>query len=117
MKKCTLLAFGIAIVISPMLAMAKTAPALKSPEKNVLCDKYLCVSGKDGVSIELTKKYIGEKQASNIKLAGDFDKTQMTFANGIFCDTQEKKCHVDRYFENGQRSKVSKKYTEILFGK
>ncbi|MGO2303589.1 hypothetical protein [Providencia sp. Je.9.19] len=33
----------------------------------------------------------------------------------MFCDTKERKCHVDRYFDNGQRSLVYKIYTEKLF--
>lgn len=110
--------FGLAIALSPMLANAKTAPVLTSPEKNVLCDKFVCVSGKEGVSVELTQKYLGSKQAKAIQNAGDFDKTAVTFANGIFYDVNEQKCHVDRYFEaDGKRSAISDKYTKKLFGK
>ncbi|MBG5883211.1 MULTISPECIES: YcgJ family protein [Providencia] len=109
---------GFAIAALPMLASAQSTSALKSPEKNVLCDKYVCVSAKEGVSVALTKKYLGDKRAKAIEQGGDFDKTAMTFANGIFCDINEQKCHVDRYFEaDGKRSAESKEYTQKLFGK
>ncbi|HHR6141906.1 TPA: hypothetical protein ACS72N_002225 [Providencia alcalifaciens] len=39
---------GFAIAALPMLSSAKSTSALKSPEKNVLCDKYVCFSAKDG---------------------------------------------------------------------
>lgn len=109
---------GVAIAALPILASAKSTSALKSPEKNVLCDKYVCVSAKEGVSVALTKKYLGDKRAKAIEQGGDFDKTAMTFANGIFCDINEQKCHVNRYFEaDGKRSAESKEYTQKLFGK
>lgn len=109
---------GITIAALPMLSSAKSTSSLKSPEKNVLCDKYVCVSAKEGVSVALTKKYLGDKRAKAIEQDGDFDKTAMTFTNGVFCDIKEQKCHMDRYFEaDGKRSAVSKEYTQKLFGK
>jgi hypothetical protein len=49
---------------------------------------------------------------------GDFDPTEFTFANGIFCDVKERLCREDRYYgEGGKRTgAVSRKYTELLFG-
>ncbi|HHR5900876.1 TPA: YcgJ family protein [Providencia alcalifaciens] len=109
---------GFAIAALPMLSLAKSTSVLKSPEKNVLCDKYVCFSAKDGVSTELTKKYLGDKRAKAIELDGHFDRTAVTFANGIFCDINEQKCHIDRYFDaGGKRSAISKEYTHKLFEK
>ncbi|OTG82837.1 hypothetical protein B9T27_06075 [Acinetobacter sp. ANC 4648] len=90
---------------------------LKNPEKKVLCDKYICANS-EGVSKELTIKYLGQKQADRIFSQGEFDKTQFTFENGIFCDTNTKTCHVDRYYnERGKHSAIAPKYTSALFGK
>lgn len=89
---------------------------LKQPAAQVLCDQYLCANPK-GVSKELTKKYLGQVQADKIFSQGQFDLTQFTFANGIFCDTQTQKCHIDRYFSgDGKRSDVAENYTKALFG-
>ena len=90
--------------------------SLKNPEKRVLCDQYVCANA-EGISHALTVKYLGQQQANKVFSQGDFDKTQFTFENGIFCDTKTQTCHVDRYFNgNGQRSDVVDKYTQALFG-
>ena len=89
---------------------------LKQPEAQVLCDQYVCANT-EGVSKELTQKYLGQVQADKVFSQGQFDHTQFTFANGIFCDTQTQKCHVDRYFNgDGKRSDVAENYTQALFG-
>lgn len=89
---------------------------LKQPTPQVLCDQYVCANA-EGVSKELTQKYLGQVQADKVFLQGEFDHTQFTFANGIFCDTQTRKCHVDRYFNgDGKRSDVAENYTKALFG-
>lgn len=90
---------------------------LRQPEVGVLCDQFVCVD-QNGVSQTLTAKYLGQSRAETLAAYGEFDITAMTFTNGIFCDTSTKLCHVDRYFEaDGQRSAISQKYTEKLFGK
>ncbi|HFF5006333.1 TPA: YcgJ family protein, partial [Acinetobacter baumannii] len=46
---------------------------------------------------------------------GDFDTSAFTFSNGVFCDTTTKLCHVNKFFENGHRSRVDKKMTDKIF--
>ena len=105
------------LAASVMPAHAQRKTALKSPEPGVLCDRYLCVDGNNGVSRELTEKYLGKQAATRLFSQGDFDATQFTFANGIFCDVKERLCREDRYYGvDGKRSgKVSEKYTKLLF--
>ncbi|EPJ8718119.1 YcgJ family protein, partial [Acinetobacter baumannii] len=38
-----------------------------------------------------------------------------TFSNGVFCDITTKLCHVNKFFENGHRSRVDKKMTDKIF--
>ena len=89
---------------------------LKQPEAKVLCDQYVCANA-EGISKPLTQKYLGQAQADRVFSQGQFDQTQFTFANGIFCDTKTQTCHVDRYFDGqGNRSAVAPNYTQALFG-
>ena len=89
---------------------------LKQPEAKVLCDQYICANA-EGLSKVLTEKYLGQAQAERVFSQAQLNQTQFTFANGIFCDTQAKRCHVDRYFDaNGKRSAVAPNYTQALFG-
>nr|WP_197747763.1 MULTISPECIES: YcgJ family protein [Acinetobacter] len=89
--------------------------SLENPERNVLCDQYICANSQ-GVSKELTAKYLGDTQANKIFSQGKFDTTQFTFSNGIFCDTKEQRCHTDRYFnQDGSRSVNAAEYTKALF--
>lgn len=88
---------------------------LKQPEPQVLCDQYVCTNS-SGISKELTQKYLGQVQADKVFSQGQFDHTQFTFANGIFCDTQVQKCYVDRYSNgDGKRSAIAENYTKALF--
>ena len=98
-------------------SFAKTAPALKTPVKGVVCDKYVCAD-KTGISKALTAKYLGKSKAQKAFSQGSFDTTQFTFANGVFCDTKTQLCHVDRYYDgNGKHSAVEPKTTQLLFPK
>lgn len=116
MKTLQLIFAGSLLALSAS-SFAKTAPALKSPAKGVVCDKYVCVD-KHGVSKDLTSKYLGQQKAKKAFSQGEFDTTQFTFANGVFCDTKTQLCHVDRYFEaDGKRSAVDRKTTQLLFPK
>lgn len=108
----------------PLMLGASAIPAyagqnntLRAPEKGVLCDRYVCANDK-GLSRELTQKYLGEKAAIRVFSQGDFIMTEFTFANGIFCDVNEKLCREDRYYgTDGKRSgAISEKYTALLFG-
>lgn len=106
-----------------MLYASATIPAhadpkaLRSPARGVLCDRYFCANDK-GISRALTEKYLGQRAAAKLFSQGDFDLTEFTFANGIFCDVKERLCRHDRYYgADGRRSgAVSGKYTGLLFG-
>ncbi len=106
-----------------LLAMLFVAPAsagspdgLLSPEKGVLCDRYMCASNK-GVSPVQTGKHLGKKAEIKLFLTGAFDRTEFTFANGVFCDVKERLYREGRYFGNDGRQSgtISGKYTRILF--
>ncbi|MGF6604865.1 hypothetical protein P3T23_009621 [Paraburkholderia sp. GAS448] len=116
-KPCLSFSLALLLAVSAIPTHAGQRATLRSPEPGVLCDRYLCASDK-GVSRKLTVKYLGKRAATNLFSQGDFDRTQFTFANGIFCDVKERLCREDRYYGgNGQRSgAVSRKYTELLFG-
>lgn len=103
------------LVMLSTTSFAKTTTALKSPKAGVVCDQYICADQK-GVSKTLTAQYLGKKQANKAFAQGDFDTSAFTFANGVFCDTNTKLCHVDRYFSaKDQRSAIEPKTTKLLF--
>lgn len=115
--KIVYLILSIPLFICSTASFAKTTPVLKNPVAGVLCDKYICAD-KTGVSKTLTVKYLGQRQAKKVFSQGEFDTSAFTFANGVFCDTKTKLCHVDRYFNAGnKRSAVDAKTTKKLFGK
>lgn len=115
-KPNVLIALAIFTSVNAMPAHAQKRPAVYSPAKGVLCDRYVCADSKTGVSPKLTERYLGKKAAK--KLSSDIDPTEFTFIGGIFCDVKEKLCREDRYYgPDGKRSgAVSKKYTKLLFG-
>jgi len=117
-KTCHSISLALLLAVGVIPAHAKQPAKIQSPASGVLCDRYVCANDK-GISRELTKKYLGKKAAANELFAtSDVDRTEFTFANGIFCDVKERLCREDRYYgSNGQRSgAVSKKYTKALFG-
>lgn len=117
MNKFILLLLSVVLFFFSAFSLAISSKLLISPQPNVLCDRYICVNSIVGVSVSLTEKYLGKKQANRLLSQGLFDKTAFTFDNGVFCDIKDKKCYVDRYFNGkGQRSNVCQQYTEKLFG-
>ncbi|EPD3464383.1 YcgJ family protein [Escherichia coli] len=43
-------------------------------------------------------------------------KPSLPFSNGVFCDTGEKRCYTNRYFDkDGKRSPVAETETRLLF--
>lgn len=52
---------GVGMMFSSM-ASGHDAGGLQSPTCGVVCDPYICVNS-DGISPELTRKYLGEKAA------------------------------------------------------
>ncbi|ARK62900.1 YcgJ family protein [Burkholderia pseudomallei] len=108
----------------PLIAIAASAhaqprhPVVYSPAAGVLCDRYVCADDQ-GISRALTERYLGKRVAAKAFSQGDFDPTEFTFANGVFCDVKERLCRDDRYYgADGKRSgAVSRRYTELLFGR
>lgn len=115
---------GAVCVVTSLFALAASAveaqpsAGISSPRHRVLCDRYLCANDK-GVSRALTAKYRGRKAAARLYAQGNFDPTQFTLSNGVFCDVKERLCRTNRFYgTDGKRSgPVSKRYTSILFGK
>jgi len=81
-----------------------------SPARGVVCDKKsgFCADSY-GISLGLTKEYLGQKQQDiwNKRMNGNFDASAFTFSNRIFCDTNIRTCYtsklkdsVDHYFTN-----------------
>ncbi|MGJ8525067.1 hypothetical protein LMG33818_000775 [Halomonadaceae bacterium LMG 33818] len=90
--------------------------ALYSPHPGILCDHFFCADP-NGISYSLTLHFLGKKAASRLHDEGNFDMTAFTFENGIFCDTHEKLCREDRYYnQQGHHSgKVNQTDTARLF--
>lgn len=81
---------GVGMMFSSM-ASGHDAGGLQSPACGVVCDPYICVNS-DGISPELTRKYLSEKAAENLQSLQGYDPSEFTFANGVFCDVKEKLC-------------------------
>ena len=114
-KRTVFLALYVTLILPAGLFANPVKPSM-TPSKGVLCDQYICAD-KNGVSIDLTKKHLGDTVANAVSSQGSFDVTEFTFANGIFCDIKEKACHINRYFNaDGTRSAVDPSYTAQLFG-
>ncbi|MFT0862198.1 YcgJ family protein [Ancylobacter sp. G4_0304] len=115
MKTIAWTILAVTLVATP--AFSAAGKALQSPQAGVLCDPYMCADA-NGVSKELTEKFLGKVAATRLFAQGTFDTSEFTFANGVFCDTKERACRQDRYFDaNGQRSPVDDEATARLFGK
>jgi hypothetical protein len=84
-----------------------------------ICDKKagFCADHM-GVSVGLTKEYLGESAEQKLMArikgvgTGNFDPTWFTMSGGLTCKTQEKTCWTSRH-----GGKVDKKATATLFGK
>lgn len=89
-----------------------------SPRPGVLCDQYICADAQQGVSDTLTERYLGHAQVKRLRKMGEFNRQSFTLSNGIHCNTIDKKCYVDRYFDaQGRHSAVSEYHTQLLFEK
>lgn len=110
-------------MLSVALLPAMSAPpshaddhAVFSPAPGVVCGHTFCVD-KQGISFGLTALYLGDQAQDKLLSEGLVNLTEFTLDNGIFCDTKQQLCYLDRYFDaHGQRSPVSEKYTAMLFG-
>ena len=105
------------------LALGMTIPAWAGIEyhfkEGAICDPQsgFCADHM-GVSVGLTKLYLGEKAERKLmaevgKLGSEnFDPTIFTMRGGLTCSTQEKQCWTSK-----ARDKPYKKATHTLFGK
>lgn len=111
MKKLAL----IALLAS---TFAAHAAGLDYYKEGAICDKKsgFCADHM-GVSVALTKMYLGDKAEqklmAEINKVGiqDFDATRFTMRGGLTCDTKAKTCWTNRYDK-----KVDIKATKTLFG-
>jgi hypothetical protein len=83
-----------------------------SPEAGTICDKKggFC-DDEQGISVSITKMYLGEKAEKKLLGMGDFDMTRFTLTNKVYCDTRIKKCTISKY-----EDKVDVAHTKALFG-
>lgn len=95
------------------LSSFASASSVYSPSKGVICDKKsgFCADSY-GISMGLTKDYLG--QAAQNKLMGykDLDTTSFAMSNGLFCDAGKKICKKSKWDD-----KVDAHWTAVLFGK
>jgi hypothetical protein len=83
-----------------------------SPEAGTICDKKggFCAD-EQGISVSITKMYLGEKAEKKLLGMGDFDMTRFTLTNGVYCEVKIKKCTISKY-----EDKVDVAHTKALFG-
>jgi len=88
-----------------------------SPGQGIICDKKsnFCVDAQ-GISMELTKDYLGQKAIDRFRklTAGikDMDMKIYTFSNGLSCDSDKRICKKSKW-----DTKADKHWAQVLFGK
>ena len=87
--------------------------SVTTPMAGVICDKKanFCADS-TGISVALTKEYLGEKAEKKLMDLGDFDMSEFVLTNGVRCDTKTQKCTVSKIDQ-----KVDAAHTKALFGK
>ncbi len=82
-----------------------------SPSQGVLCDtKAGFCADSYGISMGLTKEYLGQAAQDKLMSYKDFDTSEFTMTNGVYCDSKMKKC-----YNNKWKEKVDTYYTGKLF--
>ena len=82
-----------------------------SPSQGVLCDtKAGFCADSYGISMGLTKEYLGQAAQDKLMSYKDFDTSEFTMTNGVYCDSKMRKCYNNRWKE-----KVDVYYTGKLF--
>ena len=108
----------VAIVALLAATFAAQAAGLDYYKEGAICDKKsgFCVDDM-GVSVALTKMYLGAKAEQKLMVeinkvgVQDFDATRFTMRGGLTCDTKVKTCWTNRYDKT-----VDAKATKTLFG-
>jgi hypothetical protein len=115
MKKMILfLSLAIASSVSFAAGAERTIKgSVTTPMAGVICDKKakICADS-TGISVALTKEYLGEKAEKKLMAMGDFDMSEFVLSNGVRCDTKTQKCTVSKWDQ-----KVDAAHTKALFGK
>jgi hypothetical protein len=98
---------------------AAQAAGLDYYKEGAICDRKSGFCADEmGVSVALTKMYLGDKAEqklmAEINKVGiqDFDATTFTMRGGLTCDTKVKTCWTNRY----DKTKVDAKAMRTLFG-
>ena len=98
-------------VASAVAGQTKLKGGVFSPEAGVICDKNIFCADSQGISMGITKMYLGEKAEKKLLEMGDFDTTTFTLTNGVHCEVKLQKCMVSKY-----ENKVDAAHTKALFG-
>jgi hypothetical protein len=87
--------------------------SVTTPEAGVICDKKanFCADA-TGISVALTKMYLGDKAEKKLMDMGSFDMSEFVLTNGVRCDTKTQKCTVSKINQT-----VDAAHTKALFGK
>ena len=108
---------NIALVSLVVATFSAQAASLDYYKEGAICDKKAGFCADEmGVSVALTKMYLGDKAEkklmAEINKVGleDFDATSFTMSGGLTCETQKKQCWTSR-----NRDKVDAKATKTLF--
>lgn len=115
MKKTILfLILAVASSVSFAEGAGKTIKgAVTTPMMGVICDKKasFCADS-TGISVALTKMYLGDKAEKKLMDMGQFDMSEFVLTNGVRCDTKTQKCTVSKINQT-----VDAAHTKALFGK
>ncbi|POT56165.1 hypothetical protein C3432_19510 [Citrobacter amalonaticus] len=111
-RRTTEMLYGESVSNEPQ-PLPDTNEAIFFPAKGIICDRTsnFCADP-SGISMGLTQVYIGNTTALQSAL-GDMKNVNLasyTLSNGVFCDSQRRKCYDDKY-----RSRLNKVYTRNLF--
>lgn len=87
--------------------------SVTTPMAGVICDKKasFCADS-TGISVALTKMYLGDKAEKKLMAMGEFDMSEFVLTNGVRCDTKTQKCAVSKIDQT-----VDAAHTKALFGK
>ena len=87
--------------------------SVTTPMAGVICDKKasFCADSQ-GISVALTKEYLGAKAEKKLMDMGSFDTSEFVLSNGVRCDTKAEKCTVSKI-----NLTVDAAHSQALFGK
>lgn len=112
-----MLALSLCFLSGVTLAATPSKGAVYSPKSGVLCDrKGAFCADFEGVSVALTRLYLGAKAEKNLMDQIDtvgkaFDPTTFTMSGGLSCDTKARQC------KDKLTGKPDAARTKALFGK